>query len=113
MWSRRWVRLSALAVLGLSAIAFGVLSYYYVSFSRLIDESLHGERDKTFPQVFARPLEIYRGQSLTNQQLVDRLNDLGYSQRPKPEKSGEFSVSGGTVSIVPRPPEFKPKALRS
>ena len=76
--------------MSVAAVAWGVLGYYYVSFSRLIDQSLHGERDKTFPQVFARPLEIYRGQSLTNQQLIDRLNDLGYAQRPKPEKPGEF-----------------------
>jgi penicillin-binding protein 1B len=112
MWSRRWVRLSALVFLGFAAIAFGVLSYYYVSFSRLIDQSLHGERDKVFPQVFARPLEIYRGQSLTNQQLIDRLNDLGYSQRPKPEKAGEFAASGGTVSIIPRPPQFKGQVVQ-
>src|SRR5262249_50555676 len=105
MWSRRWVRLSALAVFVFCVFTFGVLGYYYVSFSRLIDESLHGERDKVFPQVFARPLELYRGQSLTEQQLIDRLNDLGYSQRPKPERPGEFSVIGGTVSIVPRPPQ--------
>jgi len=112
MWSRRWVRLSALVFLGFAAIAFGVLSYYYVSFSRLIDQSLHGERDKVFPQVFARPLEIYRGQSLTNQQLIDRLNDLGYSQRPKPEKAGEFAASGGTVSIIPRPAQFKGQVVQ-
>ena len=112
MWSRRWVRLSAMAVFVLGVFTCGMLIYYYVTFSRLIDESLHGERDKTFPQVFARPLEIYRGQSLTNQQLVDRLNDLGYSQRPKPEKPGEFSVIGGTVSIVPRPSEFKGQVVQ-
>jgi len=106
------VRLSAMALFVLAVITWGVLGYYYVTFSRLIDQSLHGERDKTFPQVFARPLEIYRGQSLTNQQLIDRLNDLGYSQRTKPEKPGEFSVSGGTVSIVPRPPQFKSQVVQ-
>jgi penicillin-binding protein 1B len=111
-WSKRWVRLSAMVLLCFAVFAGGMLSYYYVTFSRLIDQSLHGERDKVFPQVFARPLEIYRGQSLTNQQLIDRLNDLGYSQRPKPEKPGEFTVTGGTVSIVPRPPEFKGQVVQ-
>src|SRR4029077_11177127 len=112
MWSRRWVRLSAMALFVFGVVAFGVLGYYYVTFSRLIDQSLHGERDKVFPEVFARPLEIYRGQSPTNQQLIDRLNDLGYSQRTKPEKPGEFAVTGGTVSIVPRPPEFKGQVVQ-
>ena len=95
-------------VLAVAAVAWGVLGYYYVSVSRLIDQSLHGERDRVFPQVFARPLEIYRGQFLTNQQLIDRLNDLGYAQRPKPEKPGEFTViaATSTISIVPRGPEL-------
>jgi penicillin-binding protein 1B len=96
-----------MVALACAAIAWGVLGYYYVSFSRLIDQSLHGERDKVFPRVFARPLEIYRGQSLTNQQLIDRLNDLGYAQRARLDRPGEFLVNGGTVSIVPRQAEFR------
>ena len=87
-----------MVVMAVTAVAWGVLGYYYVTFSRLIDQSLHGERDKTFPQVFARPLELYPGQSLTSQQLIDRLNDLGYAQRPKPEKPGEFTVSANAAA---------------
>jgi penicillin-binding protein 1B len=101
-----------MAALVCAALAWGILGYYYVMFSRLIEQSLHGERDKVFPQVFARPLEIYRGQSLTNQQLIDRLNDLGYAQRPRLEKPGEFVVNAGTVSIAPRPPEFKGQVVQ-
>ena len=40
-----------LAALGGSAL----LGYYYVQFSRIIDERLHGERDRVIPRVFARP----------------------------------------------------------
>ncbi len=111
MWSRRWLRIAALGLVAVVAAAITVLGYYYVSFSRLIDASLHGERDKVFPQVFARPLEIYRGQSLTSQQLVDRLNDLGYAQRQGLEKPGEFILTGTaaapTVAFLPRVPELK------
>ena len=108
MWRKRWVRIAFMLVLAVAAVAWGILGYYYVSVSRLIDQSLHGERDKAFPQVFARPLELYRGQSLTNQQLIDRLNDLGYAQRPKLEKPGEFTVTAPTttISIIPRAPEL-------
>ena len=44
-----------------------------------------------FPRVFARPLELRRGQSMTERQLVDRLNELGYAQRGKGGKPGECS----------------------
>ena len=59
-----------------------VLVYYYVSFSRIIDARLHGERERSLPRVYARPLEVRRGETLTEQDLVARLNDLGYAQRP-------------------------------
>ena len=60
-----------------------------------------------FPRVFARPLELRRGQSLTERQLVDRLNDLGYAQRDRIEKPGEFAIGTGAVAIMPRAPELK------
>ena len=78
--------------------ALVVLSiYYYVTFARILDARLHGERDTVLPRVFARPLELRRGQSLTDRQLVDRLNDLGYAQRSKVERPGEFAVGSGAV----------------
>src|SRR5665213_2600227 len=112
LWRKRWVRVGTMVLLAFAAVSWGVLGYYYVSFSRMIDASLHGERDKVFPQVFARPLEIYRGQSLTNQQLIERLNDLGYAQRQKLEKPGEFLVNAATVSLIPRSPEFKGQVVQ-
>ena len=77
-------------------------TYYYVSFSRLIDQRLHGERDRVLPRVLARPLEIRRGQAMNNRQLIDRLNELGYTERPALEKPGEFILSDGSISIMPR-----------
>ena len=106
------MRLTALALLVPAAALCVVTAYYYVAFAKLIDQRLHGERDRVLPRVFARPLEIRRGQSLSNRQLVDRLNDLGYAQRPKVEKPGEFAEGGGTVSIMPRAAEFKGEIVR-
>ena len=89
-----------------------VATYYAVSFGRLIDARLHGERDTTLPRVFARPLELRRGQSLTDRQLIDRLNDLGYANREHVEKPGEFAVGAGAVAVVPRSPSFKNQIVR-
>ncbi|MFI5179107.1 MAG: PBP1A family penicillin-binding protein [Vicinamibacterales bacterium] len=112
LWRRPWVRITALALsIPLVLLSF-VAGYYYVRFARLIDGRLHGERTTVLPRVFARPLELRRGQSLTDRQLVDRLNDLGYAQRAQLEKPGEFSVASGAVSILPRGPEFKGQVVR-
>src|SRR5215510_8068738 len=107
LWARRWVRLTAAALCVPLVILCFAGGYYYVSFAHLIDARLHGARQRVFPRVFARPLEIRKGQALTDRQLVDRLNDLGYAERARADKPGEFARENGTISIVPRPEEFK------
>jgi penicillin-binding protein 1B len=111
-WRRRWVRVSAV-LLGIPALLLCIVAaYYYVIFARLIDNHLAGERQRVLPRVFARPLELRRGQSLTEPQLVDRLNDLGYTQRPVVEKPGEFTVAAGSVTLMARSPELSGKLAR-
>jgi penicillin-binding protein 1B len=83
-------------------VLLGVGGYYYVAFSRIIDERLHGERMRTLPRVLARPFEIRRGQWLSPEQLVDRLNDLGYAERAQAAQAGEFSRAGNALVLVPR-----------
>ncbi len=89
-----------------------VATYYYIRFSHLIDARLHGERDTVFPRVLARPLELRRGQGMTEQQLVDRLNELGYTHRDRAENAGEFAIGNGAVAIMPRVAEHKGQVIR-
>jgi penicillin-binding protein 1B len=107
VWRRRWVRVTALVLSVPLALGCFAAGYYYVRFAALIDDRLHGERQTVLPRVFARPLELRRGQSLSDRQLVDRLNDLGYAQRVTLQKPGEFAVTAGAVNILPRGTEFK------
>ena len=112
IWRKKWVRVTALvAIVPVVALCFAV-GYYYVSFARLIDQRLQGARLLVLPRVFAQPLELRHGQSLTDRQLVDRLNDLGYAQRQNADKPGEFVVENGGVSIRPRPARFKGELVR-
>ncbi len=76
--------------------------YYYTKLSRMIDARLLGEHDRVLPRVFGRPLEIRRGEGLSEKELIDRLNDLGYAQRTQVQNSGEFAVTGGLVTMIPR-----------
>ncbi len=106
------MRVTALvAIIPIVALCFAT-GYYYVSFARLIDQRLQGARQLVLPRVFARPLELRRGQSLTDRQLIDRLNDLGYAERPSADKPGEFAVAKVDISIRPRPARFKGELVR-
>lgn len=112
IWRHRWVRVAALIPLIPLVALLVAVGYYYVTFARIIDARLHGERERVLPRVFARPFELHTGQSLTDLQLVDRLNDLGYTQRSEPQKPGEFGVSDGAVTIMGRTPEVVDRPIR-
>jgi penicillin-binding protein 1B len=87
------------------------LTVVYVSFARLIDERLHGERERTFPRVYARPVEIRRGQLLSSADVISRLNDLGYAYRAAAATPGEFATVRNSVVLVPRTGELAGKTI--
>ena len=93
---------SAITFATLVIIGCALTGYYYVTFSQMIDARLHGERDRVLPRVFARPLEIRRSEGLSQREVIDRLNDLGYAQRTQVQNPGEFAVNGAEVSVIPR-----------
>jgi len=106
----RRVRRRRLALLLLIALpllaALSVTAYYYVTFARIVDARLQGERVRALPRVFARPFEIRRGQWLSAQQLADRLDDLGYAERDTAGQPGEFSRGDDAVALIARGGEF-------
>ncbi len=112
LFGKRWVRLTTLALAIPAVVLFFFAVYSYIGLAHLIDARLHGERDTVFPRVLARPLELRRGQSLTDRQLIDRLNDLGYAHRDRIERPGEFAIGAGAVAIMPRAPELKGRVVR-
>ncbi len=109
---RRWVAPLLVVLAALTLVAGGALTYLYVSYSRLIDERLHGERVRTLPRVYARPVELRRGQPLTERELIARLNDLGYAQRPAAQAPGEFAISGNAITLTPRGGDLAGKPVR-
>jgi penicillin-binding protein 1B len=112
---RRRRRLLLLAaVVGLPLIAgTAFLGYYYVKFARVVDAQLHGQRERVLPRVYGRPMQLQRGQALSERQLVDRLNDLGYAERLQASGRGEFTVAEQTVTLVPRTGDLAGKLVRA
>ena len=97
-WQRALLGIAAGGAIVLSA----VLGYYYVQFSRLIEARVHGERDRVIPRVFARPLILHAGQGLTETELIARLNDVGYTEKARVERAGEFAIDRRAIVLLPR-----------
>jgi len=102
-----WTGLALASVLG-SALA----GYLYVDFSHRIDERVRGEVAQSSPRIFARPVEIVPGQALTDRELAERLNDLGYANRARPDEPGEFAVGRQAIALVPRSGSHQGEVLR-
>ena len=115
-WFRRgrrsWKFYALVAFSGPLLVLSCILGYYYVLFSRMIDARIHGEMQRVDPRVFARPYEVRRGQSVTLRQFVERLNELGYSQRAKAEGLGEFTIGRDAVALIPRDGDRKGRTVR-
>jgi penicillin-binding protein 1B len=99
---RSWKFYAALAIGVPLLLVSVVVGYYYVTFSRMIDARMHGEFQRTDPRIFARPLIVRRGTRVTQQQMIDRLNDLGYAQRSPVEQPGQFAIGRDALAVVPR-----------
>jgi penicillin-binding protein 1B len=109
---RGWKFYVALAVLVPSFITAGVVIYYYITFSRLIDARMHGEFQRTDPRIFARPLTVRKGQRVTLREMIDRLNDLGYAEKPRAEQVGEFAIGRDALVVIPRSGDRANQTLR-
>ena len=92
-------------------IAVIVVSWAWQSDGRLIESKLRGEQTRPIPRVYGRPFQIRVGQPLSQTELVQRLNDVGYAERPKPEQPGAFSIAGNAVLLIARPQAGEPPRI--
>lgn len=99
--------LLVLAALGLLVLSAG--TYFWIRVAHQIDARLAGEA-RPIPRIYGRPFDIYPGRALSPAELVQRLNDVGYAQRPTPAAPGEFSVGASSVTAIIRPATNAPAA---
>src|SRR5262245_1280428 len=65
----------------LSAIALGVLIYYWTVFSARIDNLLAGEVFTRSAGIYAAPKQLRTNESISPEQLIDYLKRAGYVER--------------------------------
>ncbi len=108
----RWKRYLAVAVAVPLVIGAALTVFFYRSFSQQIDARLSGETERADPRIFARAFQLHRAQAFTPTQIVERLNDLGYSNRPHTEQPGEFTIGRDAVLLMPRDGDRKGQLVR-
>jgi penicillin-binding protein 1B len=90
----------AFFTIGLLAFAF-----YYLKFSRMIDEKLSGGPYPTTSMLFSAPKAVMVGDQTTPEEIVNQLRRSGYGES-KTNRMGWYHVRPGAVEIFPGPDSY-------
>jgi penicillin-binding protein 1B len=104
---RPWLRRILFGLAIAASLTLIVGSYFWIRVAHQIDARLAGEA-RPIPRIYGRPFEIFAGRGLSPAEFVQRLNDVGYTQRPKAEQAGEFAIAANAVTLVTRPADKSP-----
>ncbi len=86
----------------LVVIVAGPLIFYYIKFSRMIDQRFSGEVFAKTSQLFAAPVEVYQGQAIRPSEITTGLRRAGYVEQGQGSSSkGEFRYFRSGLEIIP------------
>jgi penicillin-binding protein 1B len=88
----------------LSLFGIGIIYTIYLDF--VILSQFEGKKWALPAQVYARPLELYSGLSISQKRFDEELRLLGYRYSYKADNPGTYSVTGRDYQIVTRPFNF-------
>jgi len=109
----RWVgaafhpvgRVVLAASAGLVLLAFGLFTYYWLKYSRLIDEKLRAGPFQSTSMVFSAPRAVTVGDESSSEEVVAQLRRSGYGDSHN-SRMGWFQVRQNTVEIFPGPDSY-------
>ncbi len=81
----------------------GLLLYYYVRFSRLIDARLSGEIFNNASLVFAAPTPIAVGEAGSAEEVAQRLRRALYAEGSGESEVGGYTLAKDSIEITPGP----------
>ncbi|HEX7176880.1 MAG TPA: PBP1A family penicillin-binding protein [Pyrinomonadaceae bacterium] len=103
-WTRRLFRPAiVIPLVFLTTIALGLLGYYYYVFSQRIDRLLRGEVFTRSAGIYGAPKEIRVGDNFSAEDLVARLQRVGYVDKAQQADSsrGRYSTNGSVLDVEP------------
>jgi penicillin-binding protein 1B len=100
-----WASRFGLVLLGAALLVLltfaGVATHYWIFYGRMIDLRLSGHMQQTTARIYAAPMRIWTGQTLTAGELANHLQRAGYSELNMPGTPGRYILHGNEVEIRP------------
>lgn len=90
----------------LSLVAMVIATPYIIYLDSVVQDKFSGKRWTIPAKVYARPLELYKGQKLTKEDFLTELNALGYRPADTVENVGQMKVDANKVTVYIRGFQF-------
>lgn len=82
---------------------FGVFSYYYVKYQKIIDRRMSGQIFANTAKIYAQPRSLRVGQKADSKEIANYLRHAGYTEEGEQGKSkfGTYRLLNGGIQIKP------------
>lgn len=88
--------------LGVVVVALVALAAWVIYLDRIITQQFEGRRWSLPAQVYAQPLELYAGETLSAAELENELQRLGYQRVDQPQRPGSYRRNGSRIDLISR-----------
>ena len=97
----------------ISFLLFVVMLGYVIYLDFTVQKQFDGKRWALPAKVFARPLELYNGLNLSENNFLKELEMLGFRNIENPKNPGSYYVDGNEVILTTRPFQFWDEKTKS
>jgi penicillin-binding protein 1B len=104
--SKKFRRVFWVTVLGLVLAAGAAATLYILYLDHLVTKQFEGRRWTLPAQVYAAPLELYAGLTLSGADLEHELQRLQYRRVDRLEHPGTYRMQGSRIDVALRPARF-------
>src|SRR5205814_4760324 len=97
------VRAGVAVFLIVSIVFFGVFSYYYLKYQKIIDKRMSGQIFANTAKIYAQPRSLRAGQKPDSHEVANYLRHAGYTEQGEQAQSkfGDFRIISCGTEIKP------------
>jgi penicillin-binding protein 1B len=103
------VKIFASGFLVAAIIFLGIFAFFYVKYSRIVDQRMAGPLFSTAAKIYARPKTVSVGEDIDTQEIAANLRRAGYAQQGQDDDSpiGHYRFVRGGIEILPGPQSLR------
>lgn len=108
-WRRyeREIRLGVAGFILFCLVFFGIFTFYYVKYQRIVDKRMSGQIFAPSATIYARPVELDVGDKASLSEIEADLRRAGYTEEGKAQSTlGHFEARKGSLEIQPGPQSY-------